>query len=1093
MAMRAGVFWGAVWTVLVVFSAQAAAEVVRLANDPAVSPDGTQIVFAWRGDLWQVTATGGTARRLTHHPADESRPRFSPDGQQLAFNSDRTGSQQVFVMPAAGGEARQLTFHTQGSQLEDWYPAGDAVLVSGVRDHFWKSGFRFFRVELDRRTAERPLFDDYGRDGQLSQDGQSLLFTREGESWWRKGYTGSRAAQLWRYDLGTKAFETLRKDTLESKWPLWKPDGSGCYFVTGEQCGNLAELSFADKSVKMLTEYADDSVVFPAISADGKTIVFRRLFDLYVYRPESGQPPQAIEITVVDDAAPDPLLRRTLSQATEVAFTSDGLEVAFIAGGDVWVMDTELREPRQITHTPEHERDLSFSPDDNRLLFVSAPEGQTDIWTAERGDPKRDWWRNDTFVLKPLTNDANAESSPQWSPDGRTVAFVKNGGELWLMSDRGHNPRRLLFGFDPPDYEFSPDGRWIAYSANDNDFNSEIWIVPVDGSQPPVNISRHPDNDIRPRWSPDGKLLAFTGRRAEKEVDVYYVWLRKQDDDQSRRERKLETAEEKIRKVRQPQAASASDQAAKRSPTSPADAVQPENVPKLPEVVIDFDQIHQRLQRIAIPNSTEGSLVWSFDGKKLAFAATVEGKRGTYTVEFPESLTPKQLSTSTGSQGRWVKQGNAILWLSNGVPGSLSAAGSTTNYLFTAYQSTNRAERYAAGFDDCWRTMRDRWYDPKLGNRDWDAVREKYRDAAAAANDDNAFADVIRLMLGELNGSHLGFTPSFTPRPDRGWTETTAHLGVRFDETFAGPGLKIRDVLPAGPGEREQSRLWPGEIVEQIDGVPVGPDVDLTTILNGRLDRDITLTVRKAGGEPRTVVVRPISYGLAASRLYEAWVRHNRELVDKLSDGKLGYLHIQGMNFPSLERFQQELYEVGYGKDGLVIDVRENGGGSTTDHLLTCLTQPVHAVTVPRNGGPGYPQDRKHFATWNKPIIVLCNQNSFSNAEIFSHAVKTLKRGRVVGVPTAGGVISTGGTTIMDLGFLRLPFRGWFVLGTGRDMELNGAVPHAILWPEPGEMPAGKDRQIERAVKMLQKDVAKAQQTPRPPLIYATDPAHRGE
>jgi tricorn protease len=507
--------------------------------------------------------------------------------------------------------------------------------------------------------------------------------------------------------------------------------------------------------------------------------------------------------------------------------------------------------------------------------------------------------------------------------------------------------------------------------------------------------------------------------------------------------------------------------------------------------VIDFEGIHERLQQISIRESIESDLFWSFDGKKLGFAATIDGKRGTFTVEFPEVGTPKLQTSSTGSQARWIKQGNAILWLSGSVPASVSAAGAITSFGFSAHQAVDRRERYRAGFDESWRTMRDRWYDPKLGNRDWNAVRAKYRDVAAAAPNDEAFDDVVSLMLGELNGSHLGFLPASKPRADTGWSEVTAHLGVRFDPIFAGPGLRIRDVMPDGPAEREQSRLSAGDVIEQIDGTDVGPKVDLTTILNGRLDRDLRLTVRNDKGVQRIVTLRPFSYALAAPKLYEAWMRHNRELVTKLSDGKLGYLHIQGMNIPSLLRFEQALYDVGYGKDGLIIDVRDNGGGSTTDLLLTCLTQPVHAITVARGGGPGYPQDRKHFATWNKPIVVLCNQNSFSNAEIFSHAIKTLKRGKLVGVPTAGGVVSTGAVSIMDLGALRLPFRGWFVLQTGKDMELNGAVPHSVLWPEPGEMPAGTDRQIERAVGQLRKDVAKAQKTPPPQLIYATDPRHR--
>jgi len=294
-------------------------------------------------------------------------------------------------------------------------------------------------------------------------------------------------------------------------------------------------------------------------------------------------------------------------------------------------------------------------------------------------------------------------------------------------------------------------------------------------------------------------------------------------------------------------------------------------------------------------------------------------------------------------------------------------------------------------------------------------------------------------------------------------------------------------VIPGSPADQKKSKIVAGEVVLAIDGTVVDPAMDLTKVLNGPFERDITLQVRNSKGEDRGVVIRPTTYSSIRSLLYEKWVRDTRALVEKLSEDKLGYLHVRAMDTSSFHRFEEELYSAGAGKDGLVIDVRNNNGGSTTDHLLTALTQPVHAVTVPRGGVPGYPQDRKVYATWNKPIVVLCNQNSFSNAEIFSHAIKTLGRGQLVGVPTAGGVISTGGTMIMDVGFLRLPGRGWYVLDTGEDMELNGAVPHHIVWPEPGQQAAGKDVQVEKAVEVLLADVQKWSERPQPKLRKATE------
>jgi tricorn protease len=274
-----------------------------------------------------------------------------------------------------------------------------------------------------------------------------------------------------------------------------------------------------------------------------------------------------------------------------------------------------------------------------------------------------------------------------------------------------------------------------------------------------------------------------------------------------------------------------------------------------------------------------------------------------------------------------------------------------------------------------------------------------------------------------------------------------------------------------------------------IDGTKVDPALDLTEILNGPVDRDIQLLVQRKSEQDGQVKeiqfsVRPVTYARVRSLLYDHWLEYNRNLVEKLSEGKLGYLHIRAMDESSFLEFEKQLYNVGYGKDGLVIDVRDNGGGSTTDHLLTSLTQPKHSITVPRGGGEGYPHDRMVYATWSKPIIVLCNQNSYSNAEIFSHAIKALGRGKLVGVQTAGGVVSTGAARVTDIGVVRAPFRGWFSIVDGRDMELNGALPDVVIWPVPGEMPAGVDKQLEKAVELLKEDVKLAPQTPKP--RYAT-------
>ena len=1109
---------------LLLLPALASAETVRLVHEPALSPDGKTVAFGWMGDIWTVSTDGGRATRLTTHPALDSGAAFSPDGKQIAFNSEREGSKLLYSMPSNGGEPKQLTFHTDGCDLREWTPDGKGLLVGLGRDYSWMRESRAGRlaiIDANERKAESLLFDDYAFDGVISPDGQKVLFMREGsESWWRQGFKGSRAGQIWLFNRAEGSFKQVISDENENRWPLWKPDGKGFYFVRN---GNLWQHDLASAKHTAITNFKDDLVVFPAISRDGKTLVFRVRFDLYRWHPGDKEPTK-IAIEAVTDAAPD-ITRVVLEKATDIHFTPDGLQMAFISGGDVWVMDTELKEPRRVTQTAEEEREILFSPDAKTLVFVSDAGGQTDLWKAVPGDEKKPWWENASFKLAKLTNDEQVEARPQFTRDGKKLAWLRDHGDLMLADADGKNAKRLLESWNPLSFEFSPDGTWIVYSQEDESFNDDIWLMPVDGSKPPFNLSRHPDDDTRPHWSPDGKMIAWTGQRELDEADIFYVNLLAEEDEKTKRERTLAKVREKFKKAakpepkkeepkkEEPKAAAAPTTASTPNapPATPKPAepksdapkpAEPKAEEKKPELAkseekkpepkkpdplkIDFDDIHERIHRIRISNTVEHSLVWSPDSKKLVFQSQFEEKKSTRAIDFPDDLTPKPFSTAALTNITWLKEGDQLTGLLDGKPATLSGKGGEPKLIaFKAQQSYSRAEKQRAVFDQCWQVMRDDYYDERHGNRDWDAVRAKYRDMAAEAPDMNGAGECVWLMLGELNGSHLGFTwSSGTTALSTGWREETAHLGLRFDSTFAGPGWKVRDVIPKSPASRKQSRVEAGEIVLKVDGKEVTPSTDVSSVLNGPMERDVVLTV-KNGDKTREVTLRPISYLTARKLLYDAWIHNNRHAVEKASNDKLGYLHISAMDDASFQKFQEELYHAGAGKDGLIIDVRENGGGSTTDHLLTALTQPQHALTIPRGGKvPGYPQDRMIYATWNKPIVVMCNQNSYSNAEIFSHAIKTLKRGKVVGVTTAGGVISTGAAAIMDVGMLRLPFRGWYGLENGQDMELNGAKPDFIVWPKPGDT---TDRQLDKAVEVLKADVETWKKRPQPKLIKASE------
>ncbi|RYD41682.1 MAG: hypothetical protein EOP83_33625, partial [Verrucomicrobiaceae bacterium] len=376
-------------------------------------------------------------------------------------------------------------------------------------------------LDIKERRAEQVMFDDYAVEGSVSPDGRRVLFIREGEAWWRQGYKGSRAGQIWMLNRDDGTCEQLAGEIHECRWPLWKPDGKGFYYVSNRSGSyNLWERDFETGQDRQRTTFQTDSVLFPAISRDGNTVVFRHQFDFYRWQPDSNSTPEKIEIQRVGDASDLPVERLVLDRATEISFTQDGLQVAFISGGDVWVMDTELREPRRVTQTAEEERDVVFAPDGKSLWFISDEGGQADLWRALPANESKYWWENTAFTLTRVTNDPEVESKAQFSRDGRRLGFVKGRGDLWLAdAEGGGNARRIVESWASPSFDFSPDGEWVVYSRNDEWFNSDVWMVPTNGSREPFNLSRHPYNDTAPPEGPD-RLPGLMGAILRKRLLV---------------------------------------------------------------------------------------------------------------------------------------------------------------------------------------------------------------------------------------------------------------------------------------------------------------------------------------------------------------------------------------------------------------------------------------------------------------------------------------------------------------------------------------------------------------------------------------------
>lgn len=1046
---------------------------IKLPSTATITPDSSTLVFAWAGDIWTSSLQGGEASRLTYHPAPDDTPKVSRDGKFVFFNSDRTGSEQVFRIPIQGGNPEQITFHSEGSALEDLHPTEPAILVRGYRDHGDRRPYRLIEKALDPNKDEEVLFDANARYGRYSPDGKKLLLVRDGAPTYRKGYEGAQASRIWLYDFAKKTFTEPVKDKTGCRYPVWAPDGKSFYYVTSRSgAHNIWHHQFGKKGDRQITRHPDDSVFAPALSADGKTIVYRHLFDLHQISTKGKASPAKIDLyhrTTLEHPTSEAL---TFRSTRDAAVTPTGLEWAFEAGGEIWAMDTVLKEPNRLTDSPALESDIYFAKNGKYIYYKKDNGIVVNYWRMSKTDPKEFWWNAESFDHEPITKGSMEKSGFSLSPNEELIAYVEYPGTLYLAKPDGSEARKLIEKWDSPSYVWSPDGKHIAYAVEDYNYNSDIYIIATDGKSDPVNVSRHPDSDYSPVWSPDGKILAFAGRRHSTQTDLFFVHLKRETHFRSDRDARIESARRAMSKDPQYKEEEKKEE---ESPAAEKQETPKEEPKKEEEAPIDFEDLHKRIQRIPLNGMSPSRLYWMPDSKNLTF----QTGGSIYQVAVKAGAKPAVMAKASGPIVRY-RDNDKIYLVANGVP-SFFNKGRLSSYSFTIPMDRDRAQYQRMGFKLAWRILRDRFYDGNLNNRDWDKIRAKYELAAANAPTKEEYSRVMALLLGELNASHMGFYPADFPKEwkfNEAWRNYTPHLGVRLDKTN-----QVTFVHPNGPADRPGSRLKIGDRILKVDDQAIRSDVSLTRTLNGRLDRDITLTVKgEKDEEPREVIIRPISYAQARALANSAHLDERNARVKKATGNKLGYLHVARMMWDEFEKFEHHIYERGAGKDGLIIDVRDNGGGFTCDHLLTVLTQPLHAYTVGRNGAIGYPQDRHVYARWNKPIVVICNQNSFSNAEIFSHAIKTLDRGKVIGIPTAGGVISTGSANILGLGRMRLPGRGWFLPQNGEDMELYGAVPHFIVDVKPGELNSGKDPQLDKAIEVLKKEVKERSLNLAPPV-----------
>lgn len=1062
---------------LFVFSSLFAQSSDLLLRHPSLNADGSQVAFSWQGDIWTAPSRGGEARRLTIHEAYEAAPQWSPDGHSICFLSNRFGNYDLFAAGTQGGTPQRLTYHSANDGRANWGPDGEIYFMTRRDFAQVERESEIHKISANGGTPERVL-GALGSNPAPSPDGRYIAFERGSCRMEREAYNGPANRDIWLFDNKNGRYIQVTHSEFQDIYPDWGKDGK-LYFLSARSGKyNLFSVDIMDGAVngqpKQLTNFKDDGIRYFDISADGQKTVMERGMDIYLMNTGGKDKPVKIDITVSNDYRFDPVEKKTFSDNVRGYNVSpNGKWVALNVRGEIVLKqnDKEKERTRVLTTSPALDQ-LPQWLNDTTLLFVSDRKGNKDIFMIRSLDTAEvNLFRTFKMEMTPVTSTPEDESRFVLSPDRKKIAIQRGRGLLLTADiDSGgtlSNETVLLDGWDTPSgVTWSPDGKWLAYASEDLDFNAEIFIHAADNSKPPVNVSMHPRPDGSPVWSADGSKLGFVSERNNADADIWFAWLKKEDWEKTKLDWEEEKDEQDLKEHGK------KDKAKKDST-------------EVQDIQIDFEGIYDRLQQVTAYPGNEGDLEISKDGETFYFSANGSGRNGTSTRQNFMSIKwdgtdPKVLLDDKSLNNlQWDEKRQNLFFLSGSKLNKLMISGKKAEpQPFSAKLEIDHPMEKEQIFEDGWRALRDGFYDPDFHGEDWNALKIKYKKYALAASTSQDFRVMFNEMLGQLNASHMGMYGS---DPEELQRDQTGLLGMEI-KPLGRQGVQITHIVPNSPAAHETSKLAVGEIITAVNGTSVDGNDNFYALFDGTANERTLLTVKASDGTSREVVIRPAAS--LNTENYEAWVLEQKRLTDLYSNGQLGYIHIRAMGWESFERFERELTASGYGKKGIVIDVRYNGGGWTTDMLMAVLTARQHAYTIPRGAAKSlrehekfkdhYPfGERLPFPPLMVPSIALCNENSYSNAEIFSHAYKNLGLGTLVGQPTFGAVISTGAYGLVDGSYVRMPFRAWFVKATEQNMEHGPAVPDVIVENTPDAKANGKDEQLKKAVEILMEQIGK--------------------
>ncbi|NOZ13011.1 MAG: hypothetical protein GXO69_05105 [Acidobacteria bacterium] len=1044
-----------------------AANIMHLMRTPDAS--ATKVCFIYQDDLFTANLDGSNPVRLIKAVGTEAYPKFSPDGKWIAFSSYFNGNPNVYIIPSEGGTVRQLTFEPEGAAMLEWSNNGKEIYFLSRAASFSPFFARIFKVSVEGGLPEvLPVdqastlcFNDKGDGYVLNR--HSLYF------WWWKRYKGTANTDIWMYTKKSGKFVNLTNTPINESWPMWV--GNNIYFVSEKgKMANLYRMNLKTKKQVRLTNFKKDNVQWPSLSSDRKRIVFECNAGIYSYNIQTGK---TVEIRIPDtvqNVVPGYEFVNPVKFLDTYDISTTGKRAVFSARGEIFSAPAKNGEIRQLTFDcAARDTEPVWSPGGGKIAFISDRDGIADnIYLVDQFAK--------TAPVKLTHHKTNFLKNLMWSPDGKYLSYQSNDFALWVYNTK--TKKEFLVNrskrYGQMDYTWSPDSAWIAYTILGSNMVPEIHVYNLTAGKDHL-LFRSFEQNHNPAFSTDGKYLYFVTDREGANSRIAMMSLTREDKDPLAKP----WDEEKVVEKKNTDKSAKTD----KKETDPKDkkAAKGKKDGKV-TVKIDFDGIMNRVQLLPVTGYSYVDLKAGKAGlyigfmplqKKLEAGKKIDWNRGfnlyLYNIE-KEKLTP----IAKGIQGFAISHDGKKVLLAKKSSFQIISAGRPAGKegrisLAKLSMHLDRRAEWHQIFNESWRLIRDNFYDPNIHGVNWPAMKKKYGKLIDYCQTRNDVNRVLVQLVGELNASHQGARGGDMPHPKK---VTIGSIGAQLTPDKSG-FYKFEKIYPGNPFYKEYQaplghpwqKVKQGNYLIAIDGSTVHTNVDYHMYLLNTVGRTVFL---KVNDKPEVkgaweVKVKPIS---SEYRLrYLNWVEHNRKLVEEKSHGRIGYIHLNYMMGAQLNTFLNAIHAY-FDKEGLILDVRFNGGGGIDPQLIDYLERRQYQITRIRDG-IDLPRPQNIF---RGKVVVLCNEHSYSDAEVFPNAFKVLGLGKLIGVQTLGFVLAVNEHELIDGGSIRKTFIGiWDI--HGHQLESRGAIPDIIVQNNPNDLAKGIDAQLNKAIEVLTREI----------------------